>query len=126
MTIIYFVPVALVMSFGIWACRSYDHLVSAEYQRYRDEWERNGKPWGVFWRPPGKAWSERRAFTFRGWTRQFGMLFRTPAWMAQDEEMKRLLSRYRWMLFLWVFVAMPLLGLSEMLLVYLFGTCKRC
>lgn len=124
MTIIYFIPLILLFCVWYWVSRGYDKLVRTQYQNYRDAWERDGKPWGIFWKPPDKTWLQRPRFPIRAWIAHSKLLYRTPSWMAEDENMKRLLSEYRWRVFVGTFIFIPFYLLSEMLLVYLFSDCR--
>jgi hypothetical protein len=97
-TVLIFIPAAIWM-FGI-----HDKLTSIEYNSYRQEWEKDGRPVGFFWSPPNlriRLWSyfarDRCALTW---------LVSTPHWMRGNREALHLVSRLR---AIWVVFAVILL-----------------
>lgn len=70
----------------------FDRLIRWEYEYHRDQWERDGKPDGFFWRAQEcKVWSgdmaKKRLTT--GW------IFKTPGWAANSPECRRWLVHVR-------------------------------
>ena len=92
-----------------------DELVRLEYTYHRQDWQRDGKPWGFTWRPPEHRrgtgpnvwpflpawrWSDRDWCAAENAHRcALVWLFRTPAWMRQDRKALRLVLWYRAMAF---------------------------
>ena len=64
----------------------FDYLVRWEYEHHREQWERDGKPSGFFWRPKECVfWSSHSAMH-----RLAGIvIFRTPDWAAERPECRR-------------------------------------
>ena len=88
--------VAVILSV-IYQMRLFDCLVRWEYEHHRDQWERDGRPEGYFWRPKEAAfWSSDSAKKQLG----FVWLFRTPDWIAERPDCRRWLNRLRTISFL--------------------------
>ena len=75
-----------------------DQLVRAQYHSHRDEWERDGRPAGFFFWPPG---FRRRFPTI--W------LFRTPAWVRTSPECLARLRRYRLCALVWNIICISIM-----------------
>lgn len=78
-----------------------DRLIRLEYASHREDWERDGRPWGPYWRPPGIGTLEQQ-WRFRhvghmlaSQERLYGWLFKTPDWIRQDREALRLIFKLR-------------------------------
>ncbi len=78
-----------------------DRLIRLEYASHREDWERDGRPWGPYWRPPESGtleqqWRVRNAGrTLAGWGCFYAWLFETPDWIRQDREALKLIFRLR-------------------------------
>jgi hypothetical protein len=75
----------------------FDVLLYLEHKDHIEEWKKDGRSGGFFWRPEGvSVWAGlfRRGGLASAW------LFLTPAWMAADQRAKRLLFWYR--VVLWI------------------------
>jgi hypothetical protein len=78
-----------------------DRLIRSQYASYREDWEKDGKPWGPYWRLPGSGtleqqWQFRRiGYVLASRERLYSWLFKTPDWMRQDQEALRLIFRLR-------------------------------
>jgi len=93
---------------------AFDLLVRLEYTFHRDDWEADGKPYGLLWLPPG----EKRGFSyaFGDFTltyRQYKLLFSTRDWIRTDEKALRLLFWFRIFSLMWI---VGILFLATMLL----------
>jgi hypothetical protein len=85
------VVVLLSVVYGMWL---FDCLVRWEHEHYREQWERDGKPDGYFWRAEdcaARSWSSDSAKKRLG----FVWLFRTPSWIAERTECRRWLVQMR-------------------------------
>jgi hypothetical protein len=84
----------------------FDRLIRWEYEHHRDQWERDGKPDGYFWRAGEcKFWSSDMAKK-----RLTGVwLFKTPGWVATSPECRRWLAQTR------VICLMSMLAVSVLL-----------
>ena len=85
-----------------------DRLVRLQYASHKADWEREGRPWRPYWRPPGSGTLEQQ-WQFRhighmltSQERLFSWLFKTPDWMRQDQEALRLIFRLRVLLLTFV------------------------
>src|SRR6266850_132325 len=110
MQFIFLVPLLVLIPFSVWAARVYDRLIETQYRSHRNAWEQDGGSWGIFWMPPDRAWKERPAFPFRPALAQLRWLWRTPTWIADDNNAKQLLKQYRRMYFVATLVLIPLFG----------------
>ena len=90
-------------------CLAFDKLMQLQYTRFRRSWEKDGRPFGIFWVPPevkrsgfwafiGSSSAHKRA--------KFDWLFITPAWVKESAEARAWLYAYR-VLFL---VSLPPVG----------------
>ncbi|HKP36939.1 MAG TPA: hypothetical protein VJT71_08770 [Pyrinomonadaceae bacterium] len=73
-------------------------LLRLEYSEHRLIWEADGKPRAIFWIPPEcrlGGWYLTYASGRAGRTLGFKMLFRTPAWAAEDPETLKLVRVHR-------------------------------
>ena len=69
----------------------FDQLIQHEYRNYRNEWEKDGRPWSGLRRPPGAEKVNGAA-----WKRcSVTWLWSTPGWVGADRTAKRLLWLYR-------------------------------
>jgi len=77
---------------------SFDMLLKAAYDRRREDWIREGRPSGFYWKPRECSWfgSGMRA---QGLMLQW--LFKTPAWADGVPEAKRWLNAYRMCFLSW-------------------------
>lgn len=70
----------------------FDVMLYLEHEGHIDEWIKDGRPGGFFWRPEGSFfWSG----SFSRTRLASAWLFSTPTWMAADPRAKRLLFWYR-------------------------------
>ncbi len=82
----------------LYGCLQADQLVRAQYHSHRDDWERDGRPAGFFFWPPGF----RRGFP-KVW------LFRTPAWVHTSPECLARLRRYRLCALVWNIICISIM-----------------
>jgi hypothetical protein len=72
--------------------RLFDSLVRWEYHHHHEQWERDGKPDGFFWRGEGCVpWSSGVAKK----RLDVSWLFKTPGWAAQVPQCRRWLLQRR-------------------------------
>lgn len=70
----------------------FDRLVRWEYDHHREQWERDGRPVGYFWKADGcNFWSGDAAKK----RVEFLWLFRSPCWIAETPECRRWLAKRR-------------------------------
>jgi chromosome condensin MukBEF MukE localization factor len=74
------------------ALRTFDSLVKIEYKRHNQDWIRDGRPKGFFWRAPGASLISGSVAAQK---LSFLWLFRSPHWTDDDNEAKMYLKRLR-------------------------------
>jgi hypothetical protein len=75
-----------------WAMWVFDLIVRWQYEHLREQWELDGKPNGIFWcakESNGRSSEIAKERLF------FTLNFKTPRWIAQSPECRRLLSHFR-------------------------------
>jgi hypothetical protein len=88
-------------------------LFKREHDGARDEWEKDGRPYGVpLWVPPGMGIRELHPLPSLV---AYRWLLRTPAWVTRDVKASRVLGRLRIITFAYLAVSLVLL-----LLLFLF------
>src|SRR2546421_8415363 len=104
------VPIVFLVAFivclfgsGIGATITLDLLISLEYQFHRENWEADGKPYGLAWKPP----EGERDFFHDFWRFRLGVLtwkwfFSTPDWMLDDRKALRLIFLNRVFSSIWI------------------------
>ena len=89
--IAWLIAMAIIMTvvYQMWL---FDRLVRWEYEHHREQWERDGKPSGFYWRPKECVfWLSHSAMH-----RLAGVfIFRTPEWAAERPECRRWLALMR-------------------------------
>jgi GH35 family endo-1,4-beta-xylanase len=96
---------------------NFDRLVKIEYKNHKEEWIRDGKPRGFYWRPPELAWfAISSSLAMHNLTLKW--LFKTPQWTANDLEAKECLRKLRQYVFLfygglivWLFIVILIVNL---------------
>ena len=71
---------------------NFDSLVKIEYKQHNEDWIKDDKPKGFFWRAPGGPLFSGSIATQK---LSFVWLFRTPHWVNNDTEAKIHLKRLR-------------------------------
>jgi hypothetical protein len=93
--------VLLIISWVVLAvicCLAFDKLIKLEYVRFRRFWERDGRPFGIFWTPPEVKRSGFRAFMGSSAAHKrskLDWLFVTPGWVRESSEARAWLYAYR-------------------------------
>jgi hypothetical protein len=89
--IAWFIAMAIILAivYQMWL---FDCLVRWEYEHRREQWERDGKPSGFYWRPKESLfWLSNSAMH-----RLAGVLvFRTPDWAVEVPECRRWILQMR-------------------------------
>ncbi len=81
--------IALAIIYWMWL---FDCFVRLEYEQHREQWERDGKPSGFFWRPKECGfWFSHLAMHRLA----HAVIFKTPAWAAERPECRRWLALMR-------------------------------
>ncbi len=84
--------------FVLIGCLAFDKLIRLEYKRFRKSWEKDGRPFGIFWVPPEVKRSGFWAFigsSSASSRAKFDWLFVTPAWIKDSSEARAWLYAYR-------------------------------
>jgi hypothetical protein len=71
---------------------NFDAIVKIEYQRHKDDWIKDGKPIGFFWRSPESSWFSS-AFAMQGLSLR--LLFKTPRWVDNEPAAMACLKKLR-------------------------------
>jgi amino acid transporter len=79
--------VVLLMAFA-----NFDRLVKIEYKKYKEEWIKDSKPRGFFWKPSEITWFASSLAMQR---LSMKWLFKTPVWVTNDLEAKEYLRKLR-------------------------------
>ena len=95
-----FVIIVSLMPVSYSALSVSNRLIRLEYASHRADWERDGKPWGSYWRPPEsdtleQQWRSRLTGGLARWQCVYAWSCKTPAWMREDREALRLVFRLR-------------------------------
>ena len=93
---------------------NFGELVQLEHDQYREEWERDGRPYGFFHRPDT---GEQLIFGFRRnplnslqtFILSLAWFLRTPRWAASDQEAIRILWWFRACWLYWNIGTLPLM-----------------
>ncbi|HET9910183.1 MAG TPA: hypothetical protein VFQ23_26295 [Anaerolineales bacterium] len=92
---------------------TYDSLLKLEYNFYRMSWESDGQPFGFF---GIDAKDQSLQISLPAFLRKqydqavlsIKWLFSTPSWMVNDIQALQLVSKYRWLMLIWIiFGAIP-------------------
>lgn len=91
-----------VISFWFRATQALDNLIRYEYENLRDQWEKDGQPRGMFWKPPSPAGNRfKRMFLGNPGIAALKLTFVTPAWARLNTEAAKYLKRYRQFVLFW-------------------------
>jgi hypothetical protein len=91
----------MVLAGAIWflAAISYDRIVRWQYAHRHKEWELDGRPDGIFWRPEDAVfWKSDNAKKKMMWT----WLLHTPPWAEEMKHDRRFFILYRSAACLWM------------------------
>ena len=80
---------------------AFDLLVSREYTVHREQWVRDGRPFGIMWRPRAADRTGSASAHLAKLRVQFVWLFRTPQWVSGDAAARRLLWLLRVSALVW-------------------------
>jgi len=103
----------------------FDRLLGIQFSDARSEWEKQGRPSGYFWSPPGsqKLSMQNRGHLFSQW------FYCVPAWARGSQEASKLYSWFRLLTVLQIIVGAPILfafavlipSIVDLILTKLFG-----
>ena len=81
------------MCFGLFGLMNFDRLVKTEYEKYKKQWVKDGKPFGLFcWRPPESTIFSSLIAT---WRLSLYWFFKTPEWIRNDVNAQKHLRKVR-------------------------------
>lgn len=73
-----------------------DSLIRLEYETRREQWDKDRRPVGMLWRPPGTSFFQSIPMASRfGQSLPLLWMFKTPGWIRDYPEAIRLLRRLR-------------------------------
>jgi len=79
-------------------CLIFDKLIRLEYTLFRGNWQKDGRPFGIFWVPPEMKRAGLREFIRSSSAHKriiFNWLFAPPAWVEESSEARAWLYAYR-------------------------------
>jgi len=83
----------------IWGINTFDNLIKLEYEKFHQQWLKDGQPSGMYWRPAGYHPSFKSGFSSQKSMLIF--LFKKPEWIATSVQASILLKKYRILVFTW-------------------------
>ncbi len=83
----------------IWAFNTFDNLIKLEYEKFREQWDADGTPSGIYWRPADYRPSLTGAFATQ--KAMFMLLFTRPGWIESSPYAFALHRRYRILVLTW-------------------------
>ncbi len=83
----------------LWAFFTWDNLIKLEHENFHHQWVKNGKPTGMFWRPPNTSRSYSSGMATQKF--MFVWLFKNPEWVESSDDGMRLIKRYRILVLVW-------------------------
>jgi len=105
------IAMVVILPLGFYGFTLIDKLIKRMYEAFNDEWQKAGKPCGMFY-APAEAKSIESMFSMQ--LNLFSWLFKTPTWIKNDTISLKLLKRLRWSflivnitmlpLFVWMFL----------------------
>ena len=83
----------------IWSFNTFDNLIRLEYEKFHQQWLKDGQPPGLYWRPAGYRPSFQSGFATQ--KAMLVMLFSKPEWVASSDQARILLKKYRILALTW-------------------------
>ncbi len=79
---------------GMVAFINFDRLIKIQHGRYKADWVKDGKPRGMYWKPPELSWFDFGS-SISMQKLSVAWLFKTPQWASADSEAKECLRKMR-------------------------------
>ena len=89
------VGIAIILPIGIYSFLLIDKLIKRMYESFNEEWQKVGKPSGMFFFPPDGKNSQSIISMLLN---IFVWFFKTPTWIKDDAVSLKNLKRLRWSL----------------------------
>jgi hypothetical protein len=118
-SVAHFLTLLLLLPPMFWQFAAFDRLVRIEYVRYRTEWNKDGSPYGFFWRPPEAKFFSSMIHHFARAECSVRWLFHTPGWTEGDNLAHSLLTKFRRRFVAFTILWLPAFFLSNIALMYL-------
>jgi hypothetical protein len=83
----------------IWAFNTFDNLIKLEYEKFHQQWLKDGQPSGLYWRPADYHPSFHSGFATQ--KSMLILLFKKPEWVASSAQACNLLNKYRILILTW-------------------------
>jgi hypothetical protein len=81
------ISLGYVITFWFRTMSAFDKFVQYECENLPEQWERDGQPFGMFWKPKDKkVRAINRYFFSNPGIAQFRLLFKTPDWIKEHPE----------------------------------------
>jgi hypothetical protein len=96
------ISLGFVITFWFRAMSAFDKLVKYEYENLPEQWERDGQPRGMFWKPQEKRVSLLKLFFLSNPAiAVFRFLFQTPQWVQDNSEPTVYIRQFRKFTLFW-------------------------
>jgi hypothetical protein len=83
----------------IWAFNTFDNLIKLQYEKFHQQWIKDGQPSGLFRRPDGRLPSFHGGIATQ--KSMLILLFNKPEWIASSAQASKLLKKYRILVLAW-------------------------
>jgi hypothetical protein len=83
----------------IWAFNTFDNLIKLEYEKFHQQWIKDGQPSGLFWFPDGCRPSFHGGIATQ--KSMLILLFNKPEWIASSAQACNILTKYRILVLTW-------------------------
>jgi hypothetical protein len=93
------IVIILLIPILIWSFNTFDNLMKLEYEKFHQQWLKDGQPPGLYWRPVGYRPSFQSGFATQ--KSMLILLFRKPEWVASSDQASNLLKKYRILVLTW-------------------------
>lgn len=91
--------IILLIPILIWAFNTFDNLMKLEYEKFHQQWLKDGQPSGLYWRPAGYRPSINGGLATQ--KSMLTLLFKKPEWIASSDQACGLLKKYRILVLTW-------------------------
>ena len=93
------IVIILLIPILIWSFNTFDNLIKLEYEKFHQQWLKDGQPPGLYWRPAGYRSSFQSGFATQ--KSMLILLFKKPEWVASSVKACNLLKKYRILVLIW-------------------------
>ena len=91
--------IILLIPILIWSFNTFDNLIKLEYEKFHQQWLKDGQPPGLYWRPAGNSPSFHGGIATQ--KSMVKLLIKKPEWVASSDEACYLHKKYRILVLAW-------------------------